>query len=487
VKKTPATSDETRYLHGGQKELLRHSEEPNSRDRNVEDIPAENLEKLRDLIRQRGPNRAAHSSRGTVGAEPVFWSEPLTTYRYDRGLGRREEVVLTVKTTLQREKNERQAERMSSPNPEVSGREAARPYLLGIVAAFSLSHDRFDWGLAEAKWAFSAVEPYGVDARGSKMALATANCVRLINLDTGEAKSCQNPWLNQAHTVEFSADGEKLLVSAAGFDAVFEFATETGELLWQWFAWDHGFDRSKLGHFVVRSAERCKELVATGQEVLLVNDPTQYAFGVPTRRKPAHLNSAGYDTDGRILVTFFHQGAGYVVDRETGEAREVIAGLSNPHKLSRRKGEGYFISDTRRGRIIFLDENHRSKYEITFAGMPGVERAPELSEFLQNTTELRKDLFACIDIHRSSLWLIDVKRRRYRAIKFPTEWSVHDVASLEREHEYRIGSLVGTHFGKIAAFARLLKVIHHFSVDGREVTALALRPDRTEGGLGLRS
>ena len=61
---------------------------------------------------------------------------------------------------------------------------------------------------------------------------------------------------------------------------------------------------------------------AMGHEVLLVDDPAKYEFGIPTRRKPAHLNSACYDSDGKILITLFHQGAGYVVDRYTGEARQ---------------------------------------------------------------------------------------------------------------------------------------------------------------------
>jgi hypothetical protein len=423
--------------------------------------------------------------RDTGGADPVFSSEPLIAYKYDPGLARREEVVVTVKTTLQLEKNQRQEGYMKRPNAEVFGREAARPYLLGIVAAFSLAHDRFDWTLAESKWAFSAVEPYGVDAWENKMALATANYVRLIDMHTGEGGFCQHPWLNQAHTVEFSADGKKLLVGAAGFDAVFEFDTASGEVVWEWFAWDHGFDRSKLGHYVVRSAATCKTLAAMGHEVLLVDDPAKYEFGISTRQKPAHLNSACYDSDGRILVTLFHQGAGYVVDRNTGEAQEIISGLVVPHKLSRRKSGGYFISDTRRGKLIFLDAKYRSRYEIALAGTPGVARSPQLSEFLQNTTELREDLFACIDIHRSSLWLIDVKRRRYRGIKFPVEWSVHDVASLGPEHGAGIGSLVGTQFGKVAAFARQLKIIHHFSVDGREITALALDTQGRHKGLDV--
>lgn len=437
-------------------------------------MPADDLRKVADFIKKRKAPRAARSSRGTAGAEPGFSSEPLIAYKYDQGLARQEEVMLTVKTTLQLDKNDRQEEHMKRPNAAVFGREAARPYVSGIVAAFSLAHDRFDWTLAESKWAFSMVEPYGVGASGNKMALAGANYLQLIDMDTREARSCHNPWMSQSHTVEFSADGKKLLVGSAGFDAVFEFDATSGELVWQWFAWDHGFDRSKLGHYVVRSAARAKTLATTGHEVLLVLDPEKYPFGIPTRQKPAHLNSACYDSDGRILVTFFHQGSGYVIDRNTCEAKEVISGLSNPHKLSRRKRGGYFISDTRRGKLIFLDEKYRHKYEIALVGTPGIARSPYLSEYLQNTTELREDLFASIDIHRSSLWLIDVKRRRYRGIKFPVEWSVHDLASLGREHRLRIGSLVGTQFGKVAAFARQLKTIHHFSVDGRQITALAL-------------
>jgi hypothetical protein len=447
---------------------------PSSRVAKNNEPSADELEKLTDFIRRRRTKNVTRSPRGAAGAEPVFLSEPLIAYKYDPGLARREEIVVTVKTTLQIAKNERQEEYMKRPNAEVFGREAARPYLLGIVAAFSLAHDRFNWTLAEAKWAFSAVEPYGVDAWGSKMALATANYVRLIDMDTGAARDCRNPWLNQAHTVEFSADGKKLLVGSSGFDAVFEFDTASGAVVWEWFAWDHGFDRSKLGHYVVRSPEKSQALTAQGHEVLLVDDPSKYEFGIPTRQKPAHLNSACYGSDGRILITLFHQGAGYVVDRNTGEAQEIISNLVVPHKLSRRKSGGYFISDTRRGKVIFLDEKYRPQYEIALAGAPGVARSPHLSEYLQNTTELREDLFACIDIHRSALWLLDVKRRRYRGIKFPVEWSVHDVASLGREHGRRIGGLVGTQFGKVAAFAPQLKIIHHFSPDGREITALAL-------------
>jgi hypothetical protein len=453
--------------------------------RNVSGIFPHRADETRSEVETRTTRVRLRSAHQKAEKETVFLSEPLIAYTYDPALARHEEVMLTVKTTLQLEKNEFQAEHLKGPSPQAFGRVAVRPYVMGIVAAFPLTHDRFDWTLAESKWVFSVVEPYGVDAWGSKMALATASSVRLLDINTGHGKICQNPWLNQGHTVEFSKDGKRLLVGSSGFDAVFEFDTASGELVWEWFAWDHGFDRSKLGHYVVRSPERCRELETIGQEVLLVEDPGKHPFGIPTRQKPAHLNSACYDSEGRILVTLFHQGSGYIVDRRTGEAKEVISGLINPHKLSRRKGGGYFISDTRRGKLIFIDANYRRTNEIALEGTPGIARSPQLSEYLQNTTELREDLFGCIDIHRSCLWLIDVRRRVYRGIKFPVEWSVHDVASLRQEHRLRISHLIGTQFGKVAAFARQLKTIHHFNADGREISALALCSENRHNELNV--
>jgi hypothetical protein len=47
--------------------------------------------------------------------------------------------------------------------------------------------------------------------------------------------------------------------------------------------------------------------------------------------------------------------------------------------------------------------------------------------------------------------------------------------------------LVGTQFGKVAAFARQLKIIHHFSVDGREITGLALNSQGQHTGLVIHS
>ena len=411
----------------------------------------------------------ADAARARPDSAPV----PLIIYEQDPALGRNENVVVTVKTTFQWYKNLRQAEQQERPRSDVFGRDRARQYVHGLVVALPLSDDRIDWSLTRSAWAFSAIEPYAVDVHGDKMALSGGNYLRLIDLTTGEETPCRHPWLNQAHTLQFSADGKRLLAASTGFDAVLEFSTNSGKVTWEWFAWEHGIDRSMLGHYVVRDRERKDALAALGKKVMLVDDPAMFEFGVATRLIPAHLNSAHYDKDGRILVSMFHQGAGLIIDRVTGKVEEIVSGLVNPHKLARRRRGGYFISDTRRGHLVLLDDSYRRVDEIALPGLPGVERSPILSEFLQNTTELKADLFACVDIHRNSIWLVDVKRRKYRGIKFPREWSLHDVVSVKPQHLARIGRLVGRVFGKVEAGATEEgKVIRHYSPGGGEIATL---------------
>ncbi len=273
------TQDEGRISEGDKPTILRlHS------DKNIKPVRVNGLRKLTGLRQRHKSERNVLSSHDTDVEEQICTSEPLVSYRYDPQLARREKVAVTIKTTLQLHKNDRQEEQINKPSPDVFfGREVARSYVYGFfVVAFPLSHDQFNWTLAESEWTFSALEPYAIDVWGNKMGLAGANDVWLIDMESGEVKACRDPWLSQSHTVQFSADGKRLLVVSSGFDAVIEFDTENGEVIWQWFAWDHGYDRSKLGHYVVRSPEKSETLKAMGHEVLLVDDPSKFEFGVPT-------------------------------------------------------------------------------------------------------------------------------------------------------------------------------------------------------------
>ena len=101
MKKTVAKSQRARFLPSESNNLIYHSDESGRQVEKVQGKPADDLRKVTDFIKERKVPKTARSSRGAAGTEPVFSSEPLIAYKYDPGLARREEIVVTVKTTFQ--------------------------------------------------------------------------------------------------------------------------------------------------------------------------------------------------------------------------------------------------------------------------------------------------------------------------------------------------------------------------------------------------
>jgi len=152
-------------------------------------------------------------------------------------------VAVTIRqpTAPQERPSRRQIKR---PSPDVFGREVARSYVYGLVAAFSLSHDRFT-GLWPSRNGLFRARAYAIDVWGNKWGWPARITSGSSIWSPGEVKSCRDAWLSQSHTVQFLRRWKKASVVSSGFDAVIEFDTESGEVVWQWFAWDHGYiDRS---------------------------------------------------------------------------------------------------------------------------------------------------------------------------------------------------------------------------------------------------
>ncbi len=405
--------------------------------------------------------------------------EELSSFQYDNQLGRDLRIIATVKNTFQVDKNNRQVAQLSRKNPEVFGRDKARPLYYGLVAAFSLEHERFTWDLADTEWSFSSLEPYCIDIFNNMLALCGGNYVTIIDLDSGKKRALNHPWLRQAHSVQFTKDGSRILVSSSGFDVVYEFEVATGKTCWEWYAWDNGLDQSRLGDYYVRTRERYEELTAQGHKVVLVDDPSQYAVGIPTRYCPVHINGAYYDHDENVLMTLFQQGAAIRVNKTTGEMTNIVSGLINPHKFHPRRSGGHYVADTRRGMLLLLDDGFEVARQISLKEAPNEVRSTLLSEFLQSVSELEDGLFACIDIHRSTLWLIDVNTQRYRDVKFPREWSIHDVTLNKCSGAAAMSHLGPKVFGRVDSVIETdgSKRISHFSTEGSENATYLLDAD----------
>ncbi len=371
--------------------------------------------------------------------------ERLKNYTYDSGLARDLSLLGVIKNTTIRSIGLDKMHLAFRRKPiSVLGSGGYRAYYPGMIAAFDLSVDSVSDNLDNTRLAFKMPEPHNVRFVNGKMLIAGNDRIRMYDLNTGSLDEITHPWFAQIHTMDVSKDGSKILVASSGFDAIFEIDIATKKISWQWFAWDHGYNQSKLGHFVTASMDEARRLMESGSEVVYIQNPADYrGFGLPTRRRPVHLNAAHYDGDGNILVTLFHKGSAIVIDRATGTPREVISGMVNPHKLIRNGKHGYFVSSTREGRLIFTDNNFNAVREIFTSRLPGGRTFfSQGVEWLQNTTQLSEDIFAVVDIYRKTLWLLDIKRRTYRGINLPAAWALHDVFVVDRRLLTQVESLV---------------------------------------------
>ena len=146
-----------------------------------------------------------------------------------------------------------------------------------------------------------------------------------------------SPLFNALHSISRTRRG--YLVASTGLDLLLEF-NRYGEILWSWWAIDHGFELTPNGR------PRVIDKAADHRNI-------QYG----TLSQTTHINSAAELPDGRVLASLFHQGMVIVIDRETGEWQPVLEGLDHPHAVRVLDEEHFSVADTVRGRALLVRIN----------------------------------------------------------------------------------------------------------------------------------
>ena len=147
-----------------------------------------------------------------------------------------------------------------------------------------------------------------------------------------DVEAVTHPWFNYLHSIDLTQRGT-LLLASAGSDLIME-VTASGDNVWEWFGPEHGYDTRPDGSPVVSDRR------------------TDYRpLRVGTADQAMHVTSTTLLADGTLLATLFHQGTLVAINRETGRARNVLAGLRCPHGIHRR-GDGALLSDTLGHRIL---------------------------------------------------------------------------------------------------------------------------------------
>jgi hypothetical protein len=127
--------------------------------------------------------------------------------------------------------------------------------------------------------------------------------------------------------------------------------TRDGQLLWSWWAIDHGFEFTPMGDRRVLDKSA---------------DHRGSRYG--TLLQTTHVNSAVELPDGRILASLFHQGMVIAIDRESGEWQLVLENLDHPHSIRVLDERHFTVADTVRGRALLVSLNgERGKVELEVA------------------------------------------------------------------------------------------------------------------------
>lgn len=160
-------------------------------------------------------------------------------------------------------------------------------------------------------------------------------------LDTIRPGVITSPLFNALHSISRTKRG--YLVASTGLDLLLEFDRQ-GEILWSWWATDHGF-----------------EFTPTGQRRELDKFADYRAVKYGTLSQTTHVNSVAELSNGRILASLFHQGMVITIDRDTGEWLPVLENLDHPHSIRILDEEHFTVADTVRGRALLVQLDQRGK------------------------------------------------------------------------------------------------------------------------------
>ena len=168
--------------------------------------------------------------------------------------------------------------------------------------------------------------------------------VHTVNADltSVQQETVSLPVFNMLHSLSRSKHG--YLVASTGVDAILEF-TARGDLLWDWWATEHGF-----------------EYTPAGEKRLLDKTIDHRGVKYGTLAQTTHVNSVAELPDGTVLATLFHQGMIIAIDRETGNWQPVLDGLDHPHSVRIINEDYITVADTGRGRALLVKlKDHKGR------------------------------------------------------------------------------------------------------------------------------
>jgi hypothetical protein len=306
------------------------------------------------------------------------------------------------------------------------GRIEERPVAEGLLVQTTIRPGlRIDRRSAQHLLTFR--EPRGLALSGDgTMFVSEIDCIKNINAEGKVLRQYQLPGFGFLHAIELSPDGLRLLVVSSGYDLLVELDLASGESVWDWLSWEHGFNPSHEGIYLARDHSRYQAFCDAGLPARLIDFSDPVSHGLVTSVRTNHPNSACYvvEQEGVILVTLGHSGEVIQIDKPSGEWSRVITGLASMAHGIQPYREGWMVTNTLRGQCWFVDRKFRLVRRLDFANLPG--KPPELgeSEWLQYVRPVGDEVFAGLDANRGVV-LLDIRRRVYDIVPVDENWCLH--------------------------------------------------------------
>ncbi len=270
-------------------------------------------------------------------------------------------------------------------------------------------------------------EPRAIDVSGNRIALGAEDTVYVF--ENGNTYRIKYPWFSYIHTVAFNPrNPNAVLIASSGLDCIFEFDYRSGKLLWEWFAWENGFNKSFKAdgseQYLCRTLAQANTLRADGKEPRWIKDPAQDFL--PTAERAAFINSVAYRADEvpEILATFFHEGKMFRINRETGVATPQISALKSPHGGKHLGENHWLVTSTATGEVVV--QNDEKEMRVHFGHLPNKAEEMGSSEWLQNT-DYHEGVFMTVDSNRNAFVLFDIQAKKMSAVPYDGNWAVQDL------------------------------------------------------------
>ncbi len=378
-----------------------------------------------------------------------YFHEDVSRYEYDPTLGSDIEATVLVKWDNQRDHDNnlralgRVGWNVAQGNALAPSPRSRHRYFGGFIVKATLDCDILS---PETVVAQPALQPSGADTRHDGQTVYACGNQLLLSPD-GEVNNItatiDNPMFARLHSASFSSDGERMLTASSSLDMLYGLRAEDGETVWSMDLWSETpHNKNVMGQTFYRSQSQettgfllnpssfdLKDNEQLRDAECVIDDPSVYRWlGLATALTPVFINAVDYENDRIILATSFGRGEAWRIDREKRRVEVVAKELGRPHGLHVDSVTGrYFMSDTLKERILFLDSNLKHERALDLSQLGNRKTGLENSRWLQYTTELKPGIFCAAMTSRQMLTLLDPINGARRDIAIDPDWAIQMV------------------------------------------------------------